>query len=244
VFLSVGGYHHHIGLNTWAGEGASQPPPGRTGLYHFAILYPTRRELARAFKRLFDHGVAIEGASDHGVSEAIYLRDPDGNGVELYRDRDPAEWPRVKGELRMTTKPLDLDCLLAELLDSEPTHRTEDKTMKPTIEVNETNFEREVLQSPRPIVVDFWAEWCGPCKMLAPALDEVAHEHEGRAEVAKVNVDENPALAQRFNIQSIPTLLYFRGGELRDQTIGVVSKKAIASKLAALSTETTNVNAG
>jgi catechol 2,3-dioxygenase len=244
LFLSAGGYHHHIALNVWAGEGAAQPPPGRTGLYHFAILYPNRRELARAFKRLFDHGVAIEGASDHGVSEAIYLRDPDGNGVELYRDRDPAEWPRVKGELRMTTKPLDLDCLLAELLDSEPTHRTEDKTMKPTIEVNETNFEREVLQSPRPIVVDFWAEWCGPCKMLAPALDEVAHEHEGRAVVAKVNVDENPALAQRFNIQSIPTLLYFRGGELRDQTIGVVSKKAIASKLAALSTETTNVNAG
>jgi catechol 2,3-dioxygenase len=244
LFLSASGYHHHIALNVWAGEGAAQPPPGRTGLYHFAILYPNRRELARAFKRLFDHGVAIEGASDHGVSEAIYLRDPDGNGVELYRDRDPAEWPYVNGELRMTTKPLDLDCLLAELLDSKPTQTTEEKIMKPTIEVNETNFEREVLQSPRPIVVDFWAEWCGPCKMLAPALDEVAREHEGRAVVAKVNVDENPALAQRFNIQSIPTLLYFRGGELRDQTIGVVSKKAIASKLAALSTETTNVNAG
>src|SRR6185503_1278277 len=155
VFLSAGGYHHHIGLNTWAGEGAAQPPPGRTGLYHFAILYPGRRELARAFKRLFDHGVPIEGASDHGVSEAIYLRDPDGNGVELYRDRDPAEWPRVNGELRMTTKPLDLDCLLAELLDSKPIQATEEKSMKRTIEVNETNFEREVLQSPQPIVVDF-----------------------------------------------------------------------------------------
>ena len=124
VFLSAGGYHHHIGLNTWAGEGAPQPPPGRTGLYHFAILYPSRRELARAFKRLFDHGVPIEGASDHGVSEAIYLRDPDGNGVELYRDRDPAEWPRVNGELRMTTKPLDLDGLLAELHDFEPKPET------------------------------------------------------------------------------------------------------------------------
>jgi catechol 2,3-dioxygenase len=115
VFLSAGGYHHHIGLNTWAGEGAAQPPPGRTGLYHFAILYPTRRELAQAFKRLFDHGVAIEGASDHGVSEAIYLRDPDGNGVELYHDRPESEWPRVDGELRMTTRPLDLDRLCAEL---------------------------------------------------------------------------------------------------------------------------------
>jgi len=124
VFLSAGGYHHHIGLNTWAGEGASQPPPGRTGLYHFAILYPSRRELAVAFKRLFDHGVSIEGASDHGVSEAIYLRDPDGNGIELYRDRPAEEWPRVGGQLRMTTKPLDLDGLLAELHDFEPEPKT------------------------------------------------------------------------------------------------------------------------
>jgi len=115
AFLSAGGYHHHIGLNTWAGEGAAGPPAGRTGLYHLAILYPNRRELARAFKRLFDHGVGIEGASDHGVSEAIYLRDPDGNGIELYRDRPPEDWPRENGELRMTTKPLDLDELLREL---------------------------------------------------------------------------------------------------------------------------------
>ena len=120
VFLSAGGYHHHIGLNTWAGEGAPQPPPGRTGLYHFAILYPSRRELALAFKRLFDHGVPIEGASDHGVSEAIYLRDPDGNGIELYCDRPRDEWPRAGGQLRMTTKPLDLDALLAELHEFEP----------------------------------------------------------------------------------------------------------------------------
>src|SRR5437867_3072973 len=119
AFLSAGGYHHHIGLHTWAGEGAPQLPPGRTGLYHFAILYPNRRELARAFKRLFDHGISIEGASDHGVSEAIYLRDPDGNGIELYRDRPQEEWPRVKGELRMTTRALDLDGLLAELHDFE-----------------------------------------------------------------------------------------------------------------------------
>jgi catechol 2,3-dioxygenase len=124
VFLSAGGYHHHIALNTWAGEGAPPPPPGRTGLYHFAILYPSRCELARAFKRLFDHGVAIEGASDHGVSEAIYLRDPDGNGVELCWDRPPNEWPRVGEQLRMTTKPLDLDGLLAELHDFEPDPET------------------------------------------------------------------------------------------------------------------------
>ena len=109
--------------------------------------------------------------------------------------------------------------------------------MKPTIEINEANFEREVLQSPLPVVVDFWAEWCGPCKMLAPALDEVAVAEQGRAVVAKVNVDENPNLALRFNIQSIPALLYFSGGELRDQTIGVVSKKTILSKLAALRPE-------
>lgn len=124
VFLSAGGYHHHVALNTWAGEGAAPPPPGRTGLYHFAILCPSRLELARAFKRLFDCGVAIEGASDHGVSEAIYLRDPDGNGIELYRDRPRDEWPRVGGRLQMTTGPLDLDGLLAELHDFEPKKET------------------------------------------------------------------------------------------------------------------------
>ena len=113
--------------------------------------------------------------------------------------------------------------------------------MKP-IDVNESNFEREVLQSTHPVVVDFWAEWCGPCKMLAPALDELAREEEGRAVVAKVNVDENPALALRFNIRSIPSLLYFSGGELRDQTIGVVSKKTILSRLVALRTEPAHVD--
>ena len=106
--------------------------------------------------------------------------------------------------------------------------------MKPTIELNETNFDREVLESNLPVVVDFWAEWCGPCKMLAPALDEIARDLQGQAVVAKVNVDEQPALAARFNIQSIPTLLYFSGGELRDQAVGVVSKKTITTKLGAL----------
>lgn len=103
--------------------------------------------------------------------------------------------------------------------------------MKQTIEINETNFESEVLQSNQPVLVDFWAEWCGPCKMLAPALDEIAVEKAGRVKVAKVNVDENPALATRFGIQSIPTLLYFAGGEVKDKIIGAVGKRAIVSKL-------------
>ena len=109
AFLSAGGYHHHIGLNTWESRGGSRPPRGTTGLYHVAILYPNRRELARALKRLLDHGVPIGGASDHGVSEAIYLRDPDGNGVELYADRPREQWPPD-----MYTAPLDLRGLLAE----------------------------------------------------------------------------------------------------------------------------------
>lgn len=103
--------------------------------------------------------------------------------------------------------------------------------MKPAIEINEVNFEAEIIKSTRPVLVDFWAKWCGPCKMLAPVLDEIAIEQAGRAKVAKVNVDQNPALAARFGIQSIPTLLYFAGGEVRNQTVGVVSKKAIVSKL-------------
>lgn len=103
--------------------------------------------------------------------------------------------------------------------------------MKPTIEINETNFEQEVLQSNQPVLVDFWAEWCGPCKMLAPVLDEIATEQSSRVKVAKVNVDTNPALAARYGIQSIPTLLYFAGGEVRDQTVGAAGKRSIISKL-------------
>ena len=115
VFLSAGGYHHHIGLNTWAGRGAPRPPAGTTGLYHFAVLLPDRPALAAVVRRVLDHGVELEGASDHGVSEAIYLRDPDGNGIELYRDRPESEWPRgPDGAIRMHTRPLDLAALLAE----------------------------------------------------------------------------------------------------------------------------------
>jgi catechol 2,3-dioxygenase len=114
VFLSAGGYHHHIGLNVWAGRGAPRPPAGTTGLYHFAILYPTRAALAAAVRRVLASGIRLDGASDHGVSEAIYLQDPDGNGVELYRDRPEAEWPRDKaGALVLYTRPLDLERLLA-----------------------------------------------------------------------------------------------------------------------------------
>lgn len=117
AFLSAGDYHHHIALNTWAGEGAAPPPPRRTGLYHFAILYPDRRQLAEALRRLLENGIKLDGASDHGVSEALYLRDPDGNGVELYRDRPAAEWPRgAAGALAMTTEPLDLEDLLKAAL--------------------------------------------------------------------------------------------------------------------------------
>jgi catechol 2,3-dioxygenase len=115
VFLSAGGYHHHIGLNTWESAGGSPPPQGSTGLYHLAILYPARALLADAVRRVLDAGIEIEGASDHGVSEAIYLRDPDNNGVELYRDRPPEQWPRdAEGKLRMFTQRLDLEALLKE----------------------------------------------------------------------------------------------------------------------------------
>ena len=115
VFVSAGGYHHHIGLNTWAGRGAPPPAPGTTGLYHFAILFPDRAALAAAVRRVLEHRVPLEGASDHGVSEAIYLRDPDGNGIELYRDRSESEWPRDSdGKIRMHTRPLDLEALLGE----------------------------------------------------------------------------------------------------------------------------------
>lgn len=109
AFVSAGGYHHHIGLNTWESAGGSPPPAGTTGLYHLAILYPTRAALADALRRVEVAGIPLDGASDHGVSEALYLRDPDGNGVELYRDRPESEWPRdEKGGLAMVTRRLDL----------------------------------------------------------------------------------------------------------------------------------------
>ena len=114
AFLSAGGYHHHIGLNTWESAGGEPPGAGTTGLFHVAILYPTRAELADALRRLRDAGIPLEGASDHGVSEALYLRDPDENGVELYWDRPPEEWPRTAdGGIAMYTRRLDLESLLA-----------------------------------------------------------------------------------------------------------------------------------
>lgn len=116
AFVSAGGYHHHIGLNTWESLGGSPPPPGTTGLYHVAIVYPTRRSLAEALQRLLQAGIRLDGASDHGVSEALYLRDPDENGIELYWDRPQQKWPRTpEGELAMFTRGLDLVDLLREL---------------------------------------------------------------------------------------------------------------------------------
>lgn len=115
AFISAGGYHHHLGLNTWESLGGTPPPPGSTGLYHTAILYPTRAALADSLRRLIKAKIPLDGASDHGVSEALYLRDPDGNGVELYWDRPKEKWPRTPtGELAMVTERLDLDDLLAE----------------------------------------------------------------------------------------------------------------------------------
>ena len=115
AFLSAGGYHHHIALNTWESAGGPPPAPGSTGLYHLAIVYPSRPDLARALKRLLEANIQPDGAADHGVSEAIYLRDPDQNGVELYWDRPREEWPRTaEGGLAMHTRPLDLRALLAE----------------------------------------------------------------------------------------------------------------------------------
>ena len=115
AFLSAGGYHHHVALNTWESLGGAPPAPGTTGLYHVAFRYPDRRTLADALRRVMNAGIPLEGASDHGVSEALYLRDPDGNGVELYRDRPREEWPRTAdGKLRMPNHPIHLDALLAE----------------------------------------------------------------------------------------------------------------------------------
>ena len=115
AFLGAGGYHHHIGLNTWESKGAAPPPPGHTGLYHAAFLYPDRKALGAVINRVAAAGIPLDGAADHGVSEAVYLRDPDGNGVELYRDRAPEDWPRdADGGLKMVNAPLDVAALMAE----------------------------------------------------------------------------------------------------------------------------------
>ncbi len=115
AFLGAGGYHHHIGLNTWNSKGGTPPPDGHTGLYHAAFLYPDRAALGTVVRRVLDAGISLDGAADHGVSEAVYLRDPDGNGVELYRDRASEDWPRDKdGQLTMYNRPLDVAALVAE----------------------------------------------------------------------------------------------------------------------------------
>ncbi len=121
AFISAGGYHHHIGLNTWESKGGSPPPPGTTGLFHVAVRYPSRAALGDALRRLVAAGIRLDGASDHGVSEALYLRDPDQNGVELYRDRPESEWPRDEdGRVTMYTLPADVDGILAEAANYPP----------------------------------------------------------------------------------------------------------------------------
>ncbi|HET7219654.1 MAG TPA: VOC family protein [Vicinamibacterales bacterium] len=139
AFLSAGGYHHHIGLNTWESAGGSAAPPGTTGLYHFAIRYPDRSALADALRRLEQAGIPLEGAADHGVSEALYLRDPDGNGVELYWDRPTAEWPRAAdGSLQMVTERLDLRRLRAEgIAPAEP-------AVTPSVETTDGDLRRKL----------------------------------------------------------------------------------------------------
>jgi catechol 2,3-dioxygenase len=123
AFLSAGGYHHHIGLNTWESRGSGPPPRSSTGLYHVAIRYPTRAALGRAVRRLSEHGHPVDGVADHAVSEAVYLRDPDGNGIELYWDRPQSEWPRGPGgEVLMTVDPLDVEALLAAADEDDAGH--------------------------------------------------------------------------------------------------------------------------
>ena len=134
AFLSAGGYHHHIGLNTWESRGGQPPPPGTTGLYHVAIRYPDRAALADALRRLVDARIPLEGASDHGVSEALYLRDPDGNGLELYWDRPRDQWPKgADGSVRMTTEPLDVDALLEEARRPKPARSGAPGTESPRV---------------------------------------------------------------------------------------------------------------
>ena len=119
AFMAAGDYHHHIGLNTWASKGGTPPPPGHTGLYHTAFLYPDRAALGTALQQVLDAGVELEGAADHGVSEAIYFADPDGNGIEIYHDRNPKDWPRdADGNLEMVNSALDTEALLKEAADN------------------------------------------------------------------------------------------------------------------------------
>jgi catechol 2,3-dioxygenase len=148
VFLSAGGYHHHIGLNTWESRNGTPPPPNSTGLYHVAIRYPDRRTLADALRRLKTARVPLEGAADHGVSEALYLRDPDGNGIELYRDRPKNEWPHAPdGSVRMTTEPLNLQALLAEAApETSDTSRTPDmEALTPATRARLTDLRSRLL---------------------------------------------------------------------------------------------------
>ena len=157
VFLSAGGYPHHIGLNTWESAGGAAPPPGSTGLYHVAIRYPTRSSLAEALARLAEHGIALDGASDHGVSEALYLRDPDGNGVELTWDRPRDQWPRgADGQISITTEPLDLRSLRAAAEEpAEETPESDDAAMlNPSLRTQLRELRARLLQLHKALLDD------------------------------------------------------------------------------------------
>lgn len=194
AFLSAGGYHHHIGLNTWESLGGSLPAPGTTGLYHVAIRYPDRRTLGDALRRVRDAKVPLEGASDHGVSEALYLRDPDGNGVELYRDRPREEWPRAEdGSLAMGSAPLDLAALLREAAIPEDSTALTDTTRERlgTLRTDLLNLHKVLLEDARVayemdrgrvgttanflqlVINDPWFAWLHSLSELIVRIDEL-----------------------------------------------------------------------
>jgi catechol 2,3-dioxygenase len=211
AFLSAGGYHHHIGLNTWESRNGAPPAPGTTGLYHVAIRYPDRAALAEALRRLVEARVPLEGASDHGVSEALYLRDPDGNGLELYRDRPRGEWPReADGSLRMTTERLDVDALLAEArrpktMAAEMRARLIDLRTrllalhKALLDDAKTAYELDRGRIATPgallqlVIHDPWFAWLHQISELVVRIDEMttpdakAADHEARAVLDQVD---------------------------------------------------------
>jgi catechol 2,3-dioxygenase len=211
AFLSAGGYHHHIGLNTWESRNGPPPAPGTTGLYHVAIRYPDRAALAEALRRVVEARVPLEGASDHGVSEALYLRDPDGNGIELYRDRPRSEWPRAAdGSLRMTTERLDVDALLAEArrpktIPADTRARLTDLRTrllalhKALLDDAKAAYELDRGRIATPgallqlVIHDPWFAWLHQISELVVRIDEMtapdakAAEHDARAVIEQVD---------------------------------------------------------
>ena len=217
VFLSAGGYHHHIGLNTWESRNGTPPPPDSTGLYHIAIRYPDRRTLADALRRVMSARIPLDGAADHGVSEALYLRDPDGNGVELYRDRPKSEWPHAAdGSVRMTTERLNVQALLAELETAEAARPPDVESLTPTTRARLTDLRSRLLTLHKAllddartayeldrgrisskgallqlVIHDPWFAWLHQISELVVRIDEAT-----RAEPASTEVDARALLEQ------------------------------------------------